>query len=307
MPKRKFPNGDLYKEHKTRYELGESIWDLAAEVDMRYSPYRKMAQAERWRRPEQPRINSSDKPRYVSPPKFKGEQLIFTDAQIPFHNATFINECIDLALAWGIKSCIGAGDIFDVTAFAAPKYHVKPQDTFGAELSEGRKFVKAIADVFEFHLITGNHEKRFRHFLNEQLAAEEFRLLLKAPENVTTSDYGYCLVENWVIAHPRNVSVIPGRIPFFVSRKYPFFNIACGHGHVQAITSAEDGKRIVIDIGSCADFSKLDWVAMDITTRPAMVNGALILRRSSATKKLLPVLLWDWTDFDTLAKLGPSI
>lgn len=306
MPDRKFPMGKLYEEHRRRFEAGDPVDPLAKEVGMRVGSYIKMAGYEGWKRPPMGRVTDSDKPRYKNPPRFRGEKLILADAQVPFHNASFINKCIDLALAWGIKSCLLAGDIFDVTAFAGSQFHTKPSDTFRVELSEGRKFVKAIADVFDGEdLITGNHEKRFRHFMREQLMAEEFRLLLKAPENVTFSDYGYCFLENWMVGHPRNVSVIPGRIPFFLSRKHPTYNMATGHGHLQALTMAEDGKRIVVDIGSCADFSKLDWVAMDINTRPAMVMGALILRRHSQTGKLVPTLLWEWSDFEALAKMAP--
>lgn len=306
MPDRKFPTGKLYEEHRQRYECGEPIDSLCKEVNMTLLSYKKMAESVGWRRPPRGRVTDSDKPRYKNPPRFKGERLVLTDAQVPFHNATFINKCIDLALAWGIKSCLLAGDIFDVTAFAGEKFHTKPSDTFRVELSEGRKFVKAIADAFdEEDLLTGNHEKRFRHFMREQLMAEEFKLLLRAPENVSFSDYGYCFLENWMVGHPRNVSVIPGRIPFFLSRKFPTYNMATGHGHLQAITMAEDGKRIVVDIGSCADFSKLDWVAMDINTRPSMVMGALILARNSISGKLVPTLLWEWSDWEALKRMAP--
>lgn len=304
--RRKFPEPEspLYKEHRLRYEAGALLIELSQQVGMTPRSYKDAALLEGWRRPVRG-ITASEKPQYKNPPRFKGERLILTDAQVPFHNASFINKCIDLALTWGIKNCLCAGDIFDVTAFAGEKYHTRPADTFKVELSEGRKFVKAISDVMDLDLLTGNHEKRFRHYMREQLMAEDFLLLLKGDANVTFSDYGFCLLENWLVGHPRNVSVIPGRIPFFMSRKFPTYNVALGHGHLQALMMAEDGKRIVVDIGSCADFSKLDWVALDINTKPAMVTGALILKRNEETGKLSPHLLWEWSPWKQLAKMAP--
>jgi len=148
MPSRKFPTGELYENHKQRYESGVSVRILADEVGMDVGSYKNRAGFYRWRWSTQ-WVTDSNKPRYNKPLKLKGERLILCDAQIPFHNAGFMNSCIDLALAWGIRKALFAGDIFDMTAFAAPKFHTRPSDTFQVELSEGRKFIKVAIDLFD--------------------------------------------------------------------------------------------------------------------------------------------------------------
>lgn len=57
------------------------------------------------------RIPESRYPRFDTPPELEGDALILPDAEIPFHNADFINRVLDLADAWKIKQMISAGDL----------------------------------------------------------------------------------------------------------------------------------------------------------------------------------------------------
>lgn len=57
------------------------------------------------------RIPESPYPRYDEPPVVEGDALILPDCEIPFHHAEFINRCLDLTEAWGIKQMIAAGDL----------------------------------------------------------------------------------------------------------------------------------------------------------------------------------------------------
>lgn len=57
------------------------------------------------------RIPESRYPRFDTPPVLEGDALILPDAEIPFHNADFINRVLDLADAWKIKQMISAGDL----------------------------------------------------------------------------------------------------------------------------------------------------------------------------------------------------
>ena len=50
-------------------------------------------------------------PQYTDYLKMEGDALILPDIELPFHNADFVNRCLELAQAWGIKQCIVAGDV----------------------------------------------------------------------------------------------------------------------------------------------------------------------------------------------------
>jgi len=67
------------------------------------------------------RVRVSTYPVYDNPLTMEGDALVLPDIEFPFHHAEFVNACLDLADAWGIKQLILAGDAlhFDsLTGFA---------------------------------------------------------------------------------------------------------------------------------------------------------------------------------------------
>lgn len=56
------------------------------------------------------KIKESPYPKFDKPLEQEGDCLVLPDTEFPYHNADFINRCIDLALAWGVKQCCIAGD-----------------------------------------------------------------------------------------------------------------------------------------------------------------------------------------------------
>ena len=74
------------------------------------------------------KIPESPYPKYDEPPVVEGDALILPDCEIPFHHAEFMNRCIDLADAWGIRQMIAAGDLlhFDSLSGWQPNWAVKP-------------------------------------------------------------------------------------------------------------------------------------------------------------------------------------
>lgn len=56
-------------------------------------------------------LSESPYPIYDQPIEDEGNALILPDPEIPFHDAEFINRCIDLALKWGITHLIVPGDL----------------------------------------------------------------------------------------------------------------------------------------------------------------------------------------------------
>jgi len=243
-------------------------------------------------------VPESTKPRYAYPPRFPSDCLILCDSHIPYHDAKFINQVFALAQSWGIKNLLLAGDVVDIAALSV--FAHRPEATLKKELSDLESFFRVVDEMFDKVLmLLGNHERRFLHFLKEELRAEHI-LKLVGEKKAVISEYSYAFVENWLVGHPRNVSVIPGRVPVFLSRKYPKYNVASGHGHLAGMAYCEDGVRLAVDIGCSCDEKRLDWIAEHLQTRGAMAQGALILRKIDST--IYPWWLHPKTDWEALAR-----
>ena len=48
---------------------------------------------------------------YNDPLVMEGDAIVLPDIELPFHNAEFMNRCLDLVDTWGIKKAIVAGDL----------------------------------------------------------------------------------------------------------------------------------------------------------------------------------------------------
>uniref|UniRef100_A0A6M3L9H7 Calcineurin-like phosphoesterase domain-containing protein n=1 Tax=viral metagenome TaxID=1070528 RepID=A0A6M3L9H7_9ZZZZ len=244
-------------------------------------------------------IASSDKPRYDKPPKFPPDCLILCDSHIPYHDAKFINKALVLAQNWKLPNLLLAGDVMDMAALSF--FSHKPTEILSKELDAGENFFKSVGEIFErILMLMGNHERRFLHYLREQLGMKYLMRLLDERKAVV-SEYSYAFVEDWLVGHPRNASVIPGRVPVFLSRKYPRFNVASGHGHLAGMAYCEDGERLAIDIGCSVDPKRLDWISENLGTRPALAQGALILKKTE--RGVVPWWLHPKSDFEAMRRM----
>jgi hypothetical protein len=220
--------------------------------------------------------------------------------QIPFHDAAWCNRVIDLAILWGIKNCVLAGDILDMAALKpfAPffvKEGAKIPVSLEGELVDAGKVFDALAAFEKVLYISGGHELRLLRKLDQSIAASRFAAMFTSLPQLEMSAYHKCEIgHDWHISHPKNQSVIPARVPFFLVRKHRK-NVAIGHDHVWGAVQDESGKNIAISIGVCCDPNRLDYVALQDSTRPVVMQGALIIKRN------YPWLLSPkWTDFAAL-------
>lgn len=69
-------------------------------------------------------IPESTYPVYDLPLEMVGDALIMGDMELPYHNARFINQCLELAQKWEIKQAILAGDVlhFDSLSHFNPNW-----------------------------------------------------------------------------------------------------------------------------------------------------------------------------------------
>jgi len=213
--------------------IGTSIPDLAKQYDLSPLYLKKRLQLSG----VHIEVKESAKPRYNKPPKFPSNCLVLCDSHIPYHDAKFINKVLALAQAWKLPNLLLAGDVMDMAALSF--FSHKPTETLTKELDTAESFFKIVGELFENILILmGNHERRFLHYLKEQLGMK-YLLRLLDEKKAVISEYSYAFVEDWLVGHPRNASVIPGRIPFFLARKFPKYNVACLSEDTKVLTAHE--------------------------------------------------------------------
>lgn len=221
---------------------------------------------------------------------------------MPYHDAAFLNKVKSLALAWGIRRCIWGGDMLDLAAFSI---WVSRSADADAELDAGELALAGLAGGFdEVDWLWGNHEDRLRKALGAWLDAERIRKLMGLGTHIKAHNYYHCLVgDDWIITHPKNTSVIPARVAVWLSEKFNK-NVAMLHNHVCGESQTRDGEHIGIDIGMCADPYRLEYNAIRLGTRPAMSQGALILRYDAEGQRYHPHHLTQWADWEMLERMG---
>lgn len=295
-----------------RHEQGES-WDkIQKDLNIVSSGYRKSAQREitnlkeagKW--PIQPpaqfqRIGVSPKPKYNDPINVVGDALIMADPHVPYHDADFMNRCIGLALKWGIANCIVPGDLFDMAAFSI--WGADETEEMEQELAVGEAILDDICCNFEtVKVIRGNHDDRILRMLERKVSYQRIARLFTMNDNVTFSPYYHCILTSagipWRITHPKNISIHGSFIPARLAAKFEM-NVIAGHGHLWGCTTSDSGRYLAIDSGICADPERIQYSMERDSTRPKMVQGAVIVRAGRAW--LLHPTFTDWNMMEKAA------
>ena len=215
-----------------------------------------------------------------TPPVMEGDALLLFDIHSPCHDAKWIDRCVSLALKWGVNQCGIGGDLVDFTAFSifakSDAYDVQ------TEIVVTESILKALESAFDKIMYSaGNHEIRLSRRTDWMLPVETaVRLFVKDGKTTFTRSYWWTLEsggESYYIEHPRNASINQTIVPAKLAAKY-HKNVIAGHGHLQGTGHDVSGRYVAIDSGMCADPDRLEYYQMQHTTRPAMMQGAVIVR-----------------------------
>jgi hypothetical protein len=205
--------------------------------------------------------------------------LILPDPHAPFHDADWCNRCIALALAQGCDVVAVPGDLVDFTAFSkwGRQERVEAED----EIRAARHLLRTLARNFETVVYTGgNHEMRLPRITGNLLELRDTMDMFISDSNVQATDYHWFELESggqtFYVEHPKNASVIAGRVPTRLAEKLGCHVIA-GHGHVWGMTRDSSGRYWCIDAGVCCDPLKLAYTQKVHSTRPQVYQGAVIV------------------------------
>lgn len=130
---------------------------------------------------QQPRLSASPMPRYDKPLTIEGDALILNDLEVPFHEAEFVNRCLDLSHAWGITNLVLGGDIMHfetLSAWGAAWQEEKPAvDTMSEETEkEWRMAIEQLPPEHQAVML----EKLTRMIANRDCANDEIKAGAKA-------------------------------------------------------------------------------------------------------------------------------
>lgn len=80
-------------------------------------------------------------PKYDDYLKMEGDALILPDIELPFHDADFVNRCLELAQSWGIRQCIVAGDVLHFDSISSWEANWMNQDGHGIPENDELKLI----------------------------------------------------------------------------------------------------------------------------------------------------------------------
>lgn len=229
-----------------------------------------------------PLVTKSRHAVYDDPPVMDGDVLVLADSHVPFHDAVWINRCIGLALHWGIKNLVLAGDVLDFHALCSfAPYFDEAGKAFTEELEDAAQFFDALAAFKDVLWFAGGHERRFLRRMMVAMGMDQLADLVTQLKQLRTSPYHQAIIHSGgktiTLVHPKNYSRIPARVPTFLCRKYRT-PVAGAHDHVWGINQDESGIDWACSIGVTCDPKRLNYVALEPKTNPAVSQGALIIR-----------------------------
>jgi hypothetical protein len=218
--------------------------------------------------------------RLQQPPTLRGDALLLFDVHAPCHDAAWINRCVDIAARWDVRKLGIGGDLVDFTAFSA--FEKSSEYDVATEIASATRLLETLESCFdEVVYSAGNHEVRLSRLTDWLLPVESaVRLFLRSGKTTFTRSYWFTLEsggERYMCVHPRNASVAQTMVPARLAAKYQMHVIA-GHGHLWGQGRDVSGRYWAIDAGMCADPLRLEYYQMQPTIRPAMCQGAVIVR-----------------------------
>ena len=253
-------------------------------------------------------LRDSPYPRYDRPLVWEGDALVLPDPEFPFHHARWINQCVELAAAWGITHLNIAGDMLHLNSLAAFEPPWSEEDlaeyassNFALEIRVARKQIKELVDAFDsVDLIMGNHEGRMLRALESVFSPEMLlRLLSIDTGKIRTAPYYYSTIisngEPFLIEHPKNTSKYS---PGYLADKYQS-HVLMAHSHKVGMAPSKSGRWYGWHIGCCVDENRLAYAAQRHNAGDPHKLGAAIIRNGVAY-----VLYDGWVDWDFLKSLG---
>lgn len=247
-------------------------------------------------------------------PRIEQDCVCLLDMHTPYHDAKFIEQVLDVAVAWGVRRAVMDGDAWDVDWLSW--FERDPNLTPDAEIRAWRDvsavLLDALPDGLDIHM--GNHAERIRRLLRnmDKDARAMLDLVLddKEPEEVLYANdsrirvtpYHYCRVHGVLVGHP---SATGTNVGLYVMESYDT-DCVLGHTHYAGTTYDRADRHVAVEVGGCFSPSKLRYISCRLPARARgkQRQGAAIIIKSPHTgRSHIYHLRPRFTDFKALAQL----
>lgn len=281
-------------------------------------------------------IPTSTMPKFDKPLISKGDAVILSDVEAPFHHADFINRVLELADKWKIRTLHLNGDLLHFDSLSAWGAEWLPDDTdskfdaileyinglpqkhrqqginllenigsFGSgggladELAEARRVFRSFTMFDEILVGLGNHDDRYLRALDKAIKPKELLVQLDThhDERWKIAPYYYTILETSAGTFRLEHPRNAGRTAAIDLCAQYHTNVIMGHSHRWAVNRDLSGKYWAIQSGHCVDEERLAYVMQRSAKRDAHCLGAVIIRDGH------PWVLGEWSPWKLLEKM----
>lgn len=206
------------------------------------------------------------------PWKLSGDWMVIGDIHVPCTDWHLAGLVVSVARKHKIKRLLIGGDLFNMDAFSLYDVLVEPP-SWAQERDAAKALLENYLEWFvEIRMLMGNHERRLQRFTAGAFSEVDLLALITTNKNVSLSPYGYCMVDDWLITHPKNYRQLPLSQANDLSMLNEC-NVISFHEHHLAKGYSKSGKHIVINGGSLADETKIPYMRLDNRPTPKSKRG----------------------------------
>lgn len=209
------------------------------------------------------------------------------DWHCPFVNKKLFKELLKQCRRHKIKHLVIGGDFLDLNAFS--KFFQLTRVRWAEEKEYARQVLQILQGAFkEIYFMASNHEMRYLKAFQHGCMGEKDDLFdMLSFDNKHVIWHNKMRVGNWMIIHPRTARRLQLSFARSIAPQYPGLHIALAHGHLQGLTTTENGKQWLLDIGMMGDPDKFEYVNINQTSYQHWVSGAALIDGDNP-----PHLLW---------------
>jgi len=245
----------------------------------------------------------------------EGDMLILPDVEAPYHNADWINRCIDLAMSLNVSQLCVAGDFVHFAnfsqwagnfipeakslsgdpeavallatmtdeqkaaflAFEEKRRPADPGDGISEEMKGVRRLVSEIGGAFTtIYYIMGNHEQRKLRLQGFAETSGELKKYLELGDNWKVSPYYYMFIAGKTVSRIEHPNGAGGRYAIDLAIQ-SHQHVFMGHSHRLARQKDPSGDYWAIQMGHCVDETRLQYVMQRSPKRDPHARGAVLV------------------------------
>lgn len=214
-----------------------------------------------------------------------GDWMVTSDWHLPLVDVDIVFKMILIAKKFNIKNLTIVGDFVDFESISLWE-HKNRNAEIRKDLDSATQMLDVLFDWFDkIYWSFGNHDERLSRLFNFALQPSEFGKLItdQIGKKLFISSHPYMELENgskWRLTHPKNFSIITGRVPAKLAEKYRC-NVLGAHGHHLGFCFDVSGNDLCGDLGCMCDSEKTHYIMFNDTTHPRWNKGFGMIRNGT--------------------------